>query len=168
MPRGAVSEVLLFVYDGERTAAGVLGELCDRRPELAGSLLSSGVVSVARDGRYSVSTTDWPGSGSPFWGMLWEALFGLVFLVPTPGSAYGSNLGALFGAIERAGIDEELRGRIRESLGPRTSGLAMILPERNPDLEADLQRAHGATVIEASLSLEQDSELANELGGIIA
>ena len=58
--------------------------------------------------------------------------FGLVFTVPTAGSAYGANLGGLFGAIDRAGIDEHFRTRIRKALGPRSSGLAMLLRETDP------------------------------------
>ena len=105
-------------------------------------------------------------AGCTFSGILWEALFGLVFLVPAPGTSYGSNLGGLFGAIDRAGIDQHVRVRIREALGPRTSGLGLVLAEANSELIADMLHPHGGTVVVTSLSLEPDSELAQELGAI--
>lgn len=161
-----MSEFLLFAYRGEETAARVLSQL---RAGEAGDreLDSSSLVRIAADGRFTVTTTDSPGRGSPFWGILWEALFGLVFLVPAPRSSYGPNLGGLFGAIDRGGIDEHVRAQIRDALGPRTSALGMLLADARPQFVAALAEAHAATTVEASLSLEPDSELAQELGAII-
>lgn len=163
-----MSELLLFVYEGERTADEVLAELVAHDDELSQELWSTGVVRVSADGRLSVTATDRPGSGSPFWGVLWEALFGLVFTVPTAGSAYGANLGGLFGAIDRAGIDEHFRTRIRKALGPRSSGLAMLLHETDPAPLLERARVRPRTVLRTSLSLEQDTALREELGGITA
>ncbi len=162
-----MSAFLLFVYRDEETAGRVLGQL--RASDVGGcDLDSSSVVRIAADGGFTVTTTDWPGRGSPFWGILWEALFGLVLLVPATGSSYGPNLGGLFGAIDRGGIDGYVRARIRDALGPRTSALGMFLPQARPALVTNLVQAHGGTAVEASLSLEPDSELAQELGAITA
>jgi uncharacterized membrane protein len=160
-----MSALALFVY--AETAEQVLHELRAGAPG-ATELDSSGVVRVAADGGLTVTTIDWPGRGNPFWGLLWEALFGLVFLVPAAGSGYGSHVGGLFGAIDRAGLDADVRARIRSALGPRTSGLGMLLPEAHPGLIADLLYAHGGRVVLASLSLANDSELAQELGAMAA
>ena len=161
-----MSELLLFMYKGEQAAGDVLAELVAHDDELSQELWSAGVVRVSADGRFSVTATDRPGSGSPFWGVLWEALFGLVFTVPTAGSAYGANLGGLFGAIDRAGIDERFRTRMRKALGPRSSGLAMLLRETDPAPLVERARARPRTVLRTSLSPEQDSALREELGGI--
>lgn len=159
-----MSALLLFVYADEETAGRVLDEL-QASALGAGELDASGLVRVAADGKLTVTTTDRPGQGSPFWGILWEAIFGLVFLVPAAGSSYGVNLGGLFGAIDHAGIDEQVRARIRGALGPRTSGLGVLLSEARPELVTGLLDAHGGTVVEASLLLGPNSELAHELGG---
>jgi uncharacterized membrane protein len=162
-----MSAFLLFVYRDEETAGEVLAQLRARGTG-GNELDSSSVVRVAADGKFTVTTTDWPGQGSPFWGILWEALFGLVFLVPAVGTSYGPHLGGLFGAIDRAGIDELVRERIRGALGPRTSALGMFLGVAKPELVHGLVRAHGGTAVQASLALEPDSELAQELGAITA
>jgi uncharacterized membrane protein len=162
-----MSDFLLFVYRDEETAGQVLASLRAGGTG-GGELDSSSVVRVAADGKFTVTTTDWPGRGSPFWGILWEALFGLVFLVPAAGTSYGPHLGGLFGAIDRAGIDEVVRARIRDALGPRTSALGMFLRVARPALVTGLLRAHGGTAVQAALSLEPESELAQELGAIPA
>jgi uncharacterized membrane protein len=162
-----MSALLLLVYRDEETAGRLLGQL--RASGTGGSDLdSSSVVRIAADGKFTVTTTDWPGHGSPFWGILWEALFALVFLVPAERSSYGPNVGGLFGAIDRGGIDEDVRAQIRDALGPRTSALGMLLPKARPELVTQLVQTHGGTTVEASLSLEEDSELAQELGAITA
>ena len=45
---------------------------------------SAATVSVGDSGSYAVGTTGRPGSGHDFPGMFWEALFGLIFVVPVP------------------------------------------------------------------------------------
>ncbi|MBV8955676.1 MAG: DUF1269 domain-containing protein [Solirubrobacterales bacterium] len=162
-----MSAFLLFAYTNEEAAGRVLARLRASGTD-GGDLDSSSVVRVAVDGKFTVTTTDRPGRGSPFWGILWEALFGLVFLVPAAGTSYGPNLGGLFGAIDRAGIDEDARARIREALGPGSSALGLLLRETRPELVTQLIQAHGGTKVEASISLEEDSELAQELGAIVA
>ncbi|MEZ0285265.1 MAG: hypothetical protein ACAH79_08545, partial [Thermoleophilia bacterium] len=83
-----MSELVLSVFAGEESAARVLRDLRVARPALDG-LASAATVSVGDAGSYDVGTTGRPGSGLGFPGMFWEALFGLVFLVPVPGSSYG-------------------------------------------------------------------------------
>jgi uncharacterized membrane protein len=158
-----MSELLLLVLDGEDAAGNVLREL-DRRTAEQADIRSCALVSIGADGRVTVTTTGRPGSESAFWGMLWEALFSLVFLVPEAGSGYGPNVGELFGALDRAGIDEHVRARIRESLGPRSSAVAMLVHTPLPTLASDLRAAYGGTMIASAVDLEPQSELAQELG----
>jgi hypothetical protein len=73
---------------------------CRARPGTGGSFAPLGSCASPRMG--SLRGTD--GSG---WGSFSESCGGavrLVFPVPASGSAYGCNLGAFFGAIDRTGI----------------------------------------------------------------
>lgn len=124
------------------------------------------VVRIWTDGGFTVTTTDRPGMGNAFWGVFWEALFGLVFLVPTPGTAYGPNLGGLFGAIDRAGLDEEFRAQVRHTLRRPGSGLTFLATNWEPDLVLDQLYLRPDALLRASLSIEQDAELVRELGGV--
>ena len=63
--------------------------------------------------------------------MFWEALFGLVFLVPVPGSSYGPGAGALFETVVQVGVDNRFRARARRALVPGTSGVALLLTDED-------------------------------------
>ena len=67
---------------------------------------SAALIRVGMDGVVTVTTRDNPGSGDSLWGVLWEALFSHILLVPAPPSTYGVSLGALFGVLDRAGLDQ--------------------------------------------------------------
>jgi uncharacterized membrane protein len=161
-----MSEFALAVYDNEDTAEHVLGVLRAHEEELPVDLDSAGIVRMRADGGFTVITTDRPGSGSSFWGVFWEALFGLVLMVPKAGTAYGENLGGLFGAIDRAGLDGTFRDRVRCALGRGCSGLGLIATDWQPEPVLNQVYLRPGALLRASLSAEQDSELVRELGGI--
>jgi uncharacterized membrane protein len=161
-----MSELVVATYASENAAEHVLGVLRAHKVELPGDLDSSATVRTGADGGYTLTLADGPGTSDSFWGVLWEALFGLVFLVPASGIAYGSNLGGLFGAIDRAGLDAEFRASIREALGPRSSCLAVIATGWDPEAVLSEFLLRPSALLRAEVLLEQDSELMSELGGV--
>ena len=161
-----MSDLVLAAYASEDAAEHVLGVLRARAADLPGKLDSSASVRLADDGAYTVTLTDRQGTDDAFWGVLWEALFGLVFRVPVAGTAYGSNLGGLFGAIDRAGLDAEFRSSVRSALGARTSGLGVIATGWSPEEVLSQFVARPTALLTASLRLEPGSELMRELGGV--
>jgi uncharacterized membrane protein len=160
-----MSELVLAVYDREDTAEHVLALIHAQRDDVQIDFESAAIVRVGTDGGITVTTTDQLGSGKSLWGVLWEALFGLIFLVPAPRTAYGSNLGALFGAIDRAGLDAAFRSRVRAALGRGTSGLGLLASDWNPDLMFKQMLLGPEMLLRASIVLDQDSDLMRELGG---
>jgi uncharacterized membrane protein len=160
-----MSDLVLAAYATEDAAEHVLGVLRAGQLALPGELDSSATIRVAPDGAYTVRLTDRQGSAAAFWGVFWEALFGMVFLVPVAGTAYGSNLGGLFGTIDRAGLDAEFRARVRHALSRGSSGLALIATGWSPEPVLSQFVARPSAVLTASLRLEPGSELMRELGG---
>ncbi len=159
-----MSELLLSVFAGAERAAGVLRDL--RAGCLAmDSFASAATVSVADSGSYAVGTTGRTGSGHDLPGMFWEALFGLILVVPVPRSSYGPRAGALFGTLINAGVDEGFLAQAREALVPGTSAVALLLSGEDQDEDLGPLRAHGGSLIVASLSSEQEAELEREFGG---
>ena len=130
-----------------------------------GELDSAASVGVDADATYTITLADRHASGEAFWGVFWEAFFGLVFHVPVAGTAYGANLGGLFGAIDRAGLDAEFRAEVRRALRDGSSGLAVITTGWNPEPVLTDHTTIPNTVLHAFIHLEQDSELMHELGG---
>ena len=80
-----MSELVLAVYDREDTAEHVLALIHAQRDDVQIDFESAAIVRVGTDGGITVTTTDQLGSGKSLWGVLWEALFGLIFLVPARG-----------------------------------------------------------------------------------
>ncbi len=159
-------ELVLATYSSEDAAEHVLGVLSAHPIELPGEVDSWATVKVGANGRYTVTMASRPDWSESYWGVLWEALFGLVFLVPAAGTAYGSNLGGLFGAIDRAGLDAEFRARVRDALQPRSSGLALVATDWSPEPVLRQFLVRPAALLTAELILDRDSELLRELGGL--
>jgi uncharacterized membrane protein len=160
-----VSELVLAVYDSPDTAEHVLGVLRARPDELPLDLSSAATVRVGDDGEYTVITTDRPGTRSALWGVLWEALFALVFIVPTPGTTYGFNLAGLFGAIDQMGLGEDFRADVRSALGHRCSGLVFLATDWDAGLVLHQLYLRPDSLVQVSLSPEQVGALVSELGG---
>ncbi len=159
-----MTELLLSVFAGEESATRILRDLRAAHPEVAG-VASAATVSVGEAGSYAVGTTGRPGSGRGFPGMFWEALFGLVFLVPVAGSSYGPGAGALFETVTQVGVDDGFRARARGALVPGTSGLALLLAGEEAESVLTHLGPLGGTTVRAQLTAEQDAQLELELGG---
>ena len=97
--------------------------------------------------------------------MFWEALFGLIFLVPVPGSSYGPGAGALFETVVQVGVDDSFRARARGALVPGTSGVALLLTDEDAESVLSFLEPHGGIVVSARLTPAQEAELERELGG---
>jgi uncharacterized membrane protein len=155
-----VSYLVLATYASADVTQRALGLLRAR-----GELDSAATVRADAEGAYTLTLADRHASGEAFWGVFWEAFFGLVFHVPVPGTAYGSNLGGLFGAIDRAGLDAEFRTEVRDVLRDGSSGLAVIATTWNPEQALTQFAAAPRSILQTFMHLEQDSELMHELGG---
>ena len=161
-----VSELLLSVFAGGKSAVHALRDLQAGRLD-ADSFASAATVSIAGSGSYVVETTGRPGSARGLPGMFWDALFGLILVVPAPGSSYGPSAGALLGALINAGVDERFLARAREALVPGTSALALLIGDGDQDEDLGPLRQHGGTLIVTSLAPGQEAELEREFGGAV-
>jgi uncharacterized membrane protein len=97
--------------------------------------------------------------------MFWGLLFGLLFFVPVFGMAVGAGLGALFGKIEKTGIDKQFQDQVRELLQPGTSALFLVVEKVTPDKAVDAMSQYGGTVLKSSLSKDAEKELQRALHG---
>jgi uncharacterized membrane protein len=97
--------------------------------------------------------------------MFWGLLFGLLFFVPVFGMAVGAGLGALFGKIEKTGIDKEFQSQVRDMVQPGTSALFVVVEKVTPDKAVEAMSQYGGTVLKSSLSKEAEAELQEALHG---
>ena len=161
-----MSKLLLAVYQSEDTAEHVLGVLRAQGDELTASLESAAIVRLRGDSSFTVIRTEPAGSSGSFWGVFWEALFGLTFRVTDRAPARDSNVGQLFGTIERAGLDERFRARVRRALRRGGSALALFALNWNTESLINQLYLRPDAYVRARLSPEQDFELLKELGRV--
>jgi uncharacterized membrane protein len=159
-----MSELLLAVYESEDTAEHVLGVLRAQEEELTASLDSAAIVRLHGDHDFTVIRTEQRARKGQFWGVFWEALLGLTFRSPDPAPANNSNLGQLLGAIDRAGLDEGFRARVRHVLTSGRSALALVALNWNTESLIDHLYLRPDVLVRTVFSPQQELELLGELG----
>lgn len=93
--------------------------------------------------------------GGSFWGML----IGMIFLNPLFGMAVGAGWGAISGALRDVGIDDGFMKNLAESLKPGTAALCVLIHQMTPDKVVEEIKPFGGTVIQTSLSHEDEAKL---------
>ncbi|MEE4143214.1 MAG: DUF1269 domain-containing protein [Halieaceae bacterium] len=100
--------------------------------------------------------------GAAFWGML----FGLIFIVPCLGMAFGAALGALAGKFSTYGIDRRFAKSVSEKVTEGTSALFLMASSSVVDRVAEAARQKGWAfeIISTNLSTEQETQLQQDFG----
>jgi uncharacterized membrane protein len=158
--------LLLAVYDREDTAEHVFGVLRAQGEVLSASLDSAAIVRIPSDCGFTIIRTEHPRPSGSFWGVFWEALFGLIIRASAPALADSSDLAKLFATIERAGLDRRFRARARKVMQCGSSALALFALNWNAEslLNHFYLRPH--VLVRASLSPQQHLELLRAVGGL--
>ncbi len=114
------------------------------------------VASIARDveGTYHahISHSAAPAGGGSDWGGFWEAVFDLLFSVPSAGLALSSDTSVLRDSLSEEGSDRAFQDRVRERVKPGTSALFILVERDAPDKAVGSLAHYGGTMIKASLS----------------
>ncbi len=92
-------------------------------------------------------------------GGFWGALIGLLFLNPVLGAAVGASAGAASGALADLGIDNDFMKELAHGLQPNTSVLFVLVRKATPGKVVDEIKQYGGTVLQTSLSHEDEAKL---------
>ena len=93
--------------------------------------------------------------GGGFWGVL----IGLIFMNPLLGLVVGAGAGAVAGALSDVGINDDFMKQLAEKLTPGTSALFVLVDSVLTDKVLDALRGTGGTVLQSSLSHEDEAKL---------
>ncbi|MGH8869721.1 MAG: DUF1269 domain-containing protein [Actinomycetes bacterium] len=96
-------------------------------------------------------------------GALWGTLFGLLFLMPVFGLAVGAASGALAGKLADVGIDDGFMKDVAAQLQPGTAAVFALVRHSTPDRVREALRLYHPTVIQTSLSHDDEEELVKAL-----
>ena len=92
-------------------------------------------------------------------GGLWGSLIGLLFLNPLLGAAVGATAGAVSGALTDIGVSDDFMKKLSEGFKPGTSALFVLVRSSTPDKVMAEIKKYGGTVLQTSLSHEQETKL---------
>jgi uncharacterized membrane protein len=123
-------------------------------------LVDAAVVTWPQDSkgpktRQMVSTVRAGALGGAFWGFL----IGLIFFVPLLGLAVGAASGAVGGALQDFGIDDNFIKQIRDKVKPGTSALFLMTAHAVIDKVVAELKSLNPELITSNLSDEQESRL---------
>ncbi len=92
-------------------------------------------------------------------GGFWGSLIGLLFLNPLLGAAVGASAGAVSGALTDVGIDDKFMKQLADGMQPNTSVLFVLVRKATPDKVVEEIKQYGGTLLQTSLSHEDESKL---------
>lgn len=90
-----------------------------------------------------------------FWGML----IGMIFLNPLLGAAVGASTGAITGALSDVGINDAFMKDLASKLEPETSALFVLIRSVTADKVLPEIQQYGGTVMQSSLTQEDEDKL---------
>jgi uncharacterized membrane protein len=160
-----MSDLIIIGYDDHATAQRAYEEVQKLQHDHVVALTGLAVVSVDDTGRSHVETPGRLVSGSAASGALWGMIFGILFLVPIGGLLLGGAMGALVGKLGKSGIDASFRDRVQAMLTPGKAAVVVMATKITEDRFAAAMKPYGGQVLQTSLSVEDEKELAGELAG---
>lgn len=161
----SMRNLIVVAYDTEFKAEEVRLDFLKMQKSYLVSLEDAVIVEKKQDGKiklhqmYNLTARGAVGGG--FWG----ALIGLIFLNPLLGLVVGAGAGAVAGALSDVGINDAFMKKLAEKLTPGTSALFLLVDSTLTDKVLDELRGTGGTVLQTSLSTEDDAKLQAVLDG---
>lgn len=154
-----MNDLLVIAYPSEARAEEVRAKLISMQKEYLIEL-GDAVVAVKRpDGSIKLnqlfSTTAVGGVSGAFW----DALIGLIFMMPLAGAAIGAASGALSGALTDFGINDDFMRDVAQAVPPGGAALFVLVRKMTADKVLEELRGTGGTVLRTSFEKSMDEAL---------
>jgi uncharacterized membrane protein len=157
-----MANLVAIAYDDLGTAKQVMGTVGDLVKEHSLTLEDAVIVEAKDDGKIKLHQPSMAGAGAAG-GALWGGLIGLIFLMPLFGMAIGAAAGAAGGAMSDYGIDDKFMKELGEKLQPGNAAVFVLVQQATRDKVVPEVAKYGGTVIQSSLSNEQEAQLQEAL-----
>jgi uncharacterized membrane protein len=99
-------------------------------------------------------------------GSFWGTLIGLIFLNPLLGLAMGATAGAVSGALTDVGIDDKFMKDLATTMQPGSSALFVLARRATPDKVLEELQGTGGTILQTSLSHDDEAKLQAALSAV--
>lgn len=154
-----MSKLIIVSYDNEFQADEVRLKFLKMQKEYLVEIQDAVVVLKKPDGKIKlqqmINLPVLGASSGGFWGLL----IGILFLHPLLGVAVGAAAGAVSGALSDVGIDDKFMKNLAESFKPGSSALCILISNPTMDKMLDELRGTGGTILQTSLSHENETRL---------
>ena len=159
-----MSNLIVLAFKDKNGAFEMRDELMKLQKEHLIALDDAAVVVREDDGKPKVrQATSLVGAGA-LGGAFWGMLIGLLFLAPWLGMAVGALGGAIGGKFADVGVDDDFIKEVGNTIEPGTSALFLLVREAASDRVLDAVKDYDATVLQTSLSDEDEAKLREAFG----
>lgn len=159
-----MSDLIVIGYDDPQTARKAYDQVLAMRSNFIVELRGLAIVTVDADGKTHVDTPERVVANSAIGGALFGLLFGVLFLVPGLG-ILGGALGALFGLLNKSGINQAFREQVQQMLQPGHAAVVIMASKITEDKFTAEMAQFGGQVLKTSLSEDAERELADAMAG---
>jgi uncharacterized membrane protein len=156
--------MIVFAFKDETGAEQMRDELVGLQKQHLITLSDAAVLVRKEDGKVKIKqATSLVGAGA-LGGAFWGMLIGLLFLAPWLGLAIGAAAGALGGSLADVGVDDKFIKEVGKTIEPGHSALFLLVEEMTEDKVMDELTKFDATVLQTSLSKEDEAKLRAAFG----
>ena len=163
-----MSTLVVVAYPNEFQAEEVRLRLLKMQQEYLVDLEDAVIAVRKEDGKIKLlQLHNLTGAGAVSGGF-WGLLIGLLFMNPLLGAAVGAGAGAISGALADVGIDDQFMKELGQNLKPGGSMLFILFRSITMDKALQELAGTGGTIIQTSLSHEDEQRLRNAMNGVNA
>ena len=159
-----MSDLIVLAFDTETGAQEMRDKLMQLQKQKIIELEDAAVVVRKQDGKVKVKQAQSLVGAGALGGAFWGLLIGLIFMVPWLGLAAGALGGALGGSLTDTGVDDKFIKEVGDTIEPGHSALFLLVRSSTPDKLAEELDKFDATVLQTSLSDEDDARLRDFFG----
>ncbi len=154
-----MSDLVVLAFDSEDGAFQMRDAMARMQKEHIVSLEDAAVVVRRQDGKVKVKQAQSLVGAGALGGAFWGMLIGLLFWMPWLGLAAGALGGAIGGHFTDVGVDDKFIKDVGNQIEPGHSALFLLIASSTPDKLLEEAGKFNATVIQTSLSAEDEAKL---------
>lgn len=158
-----MADLIVIEYDDMHKAEEVRLELQRMQREYLVDLADAVVAVKDESGKVKLNQIHNLTASGAVSGGFWGTLIGVIFLNPLLGMAAGAAAGAIGGALTDVGINDNFMKQLASGFKNGTSALFVLVRKVTPDRVLAELEGSGGTVLQTSLTHEQEAKLQEAL-----
>jgi uncharacterized membrane protein len=160
-----MADLIVLAFDNEDGALAMRDRLISLQKQQLIELEDAAVVVRREDGKVKVKQVASLAGAGALGGAFWGMLIGLLFFAPWLGLAIGAVTGAVAGGLSDIGVDDKFIKDVGNQIEPGHSALFLLVRKVTADKVVDQVKDMHPTVLQTSLSEEQEDKLREAFSG---